>query len=205
MNVVNNYKRRLEEFIFEERLVRKKCLEKGQKLLEDFSFVNAFAGCEYADALEKIGKEDNVSVIDCKELSEKNSFLSKLLVNIWRLNKKNLETFPVIHFKNIDKIKSNSSLEKILLSVFDKQQNIDLLLEGENINLAFFIIIATSSEDTVCNLSKPLSSRIDWNVEGIKQKEHFLRKHFSLIFLFSLFFLLSLVFFLKIVNGRKKK
>ncbi|CAI2167568.1 8013_t:CDS:2 [Funneliformis geosporum] len=84
------------------------------------------------------------------------------------------ENFPVLWFKNIDKIVNKSPLQKSLLAVFDPAQNASLTIQGETINLSQFILIATSSTCDTGQLSNPLFSRLDCiNVETAKPKEFF--------------------------------
>jgi len=84
------------------------------------------------------------------------------------------EKFPIIWFKNIDKIANKSPLQKSLLAVFDPAQNTTLSIKGEIINLSQFILITTSSTRDTGQLSNPLMSRLDCiNVETAKPKEFF--------------------------------
>jgi len=91
-------------------------------------------------------------------------------------NKKLIEQkeFPVIWFKNIDKIANKSPLQKSLLAVFDPAQNNSLSTKGETIDLSQFILVATSSTQDTGQLSNPLMSRLDCvNVDTTKPKEFF--------------------------------
>ena len=84
------------------------------------------------------------------------------------------ENFPVIWFKNIDKITNKSPLQKSLLAIFDPAQNNSLSIKGETIDLSQFILIATSSTQDTGRLSNPLMSRLDCvNVDTAKPKEFF--------------------------------
>jgi hypothetical protein len=105
--------------------------------------------------------------------------------------------YPIIWFKNIEKIKNNSRLEKSLLSVFDPQQNMKLFGD-DKIDLSKFILISTSSINNMGELSLPLISRLDCiNVETAEPKTFFLDKYYDWVLFGSIFlitFLLTIIF-----------
>ncbi|MEG7978585.1 MAG: hypothetical protein NY202_01330 [Mollicutes bacterium UO1] len=80
--------------------------------------------------------------------------------------------------KNIEKIRSGSSLEKALLPIFDPYQNTKLF--SEEINLSDYILLTTSSTQDMGQLSAPLTSRLDCiNVATAEPTKFFLDKYFS--------------------------
>jgi len=86
--------------------------------------------------------------------------------------------FPIIWFKNLEKIPSGSELEKALLPIFDHQQNTKLF--KEEIDLSQYLLIATSSTRDMGKLSAPLTSRLECvNAETAKPKQFFLDKYFN--------------------------
>jgi ATP-dependent Lon protease len=104
--------------------------------------------------------------------------------------------YPIIWFKNIEKIISDFELEQSLLPIFDPQQNTKLF--GDQTNLSNFILIATSSTRDMGKLSPPLTSRLDCiNVATAKPRQFFLDKYFVPISIGSivLIFALLLVIF----------
>lgn len=175
MNVIAE---QIEKTIEVKTKARKEKKVKGEDI-KIFSWSSFFAGEEYNQELTKSGKVLKDNIVDFSEEKSKKKELVenkiKEIVN-FSTNKKLIEQedFPVIWFKNIDKIENKSPLQKFLLAVFDPAQNSSLSIEGETIDLSQFILIATSSTRDTGRLSNPLMSRLDCiNVETAQPKEFF--------------------------------
>ncbi|CAJ0847573.1 2816_t:CDS:2 [Entrophospora sp. SA101] len=128
----------------------------------DFSRVNLLAGEEYNQELTQL--EDQINLIDFNQHNQENpEFMERKIKEIYN-NPQNQELmkkgeFPVICFKNIEKIGKNQALEEALLPVFDSQQNAELF--NKEVDLSKFILIATTSTYETEKLSDPLLSRLD--------------------------------------------
>ena len=169
--------------------------------LENSSWVLFFAGQEFNEELEKEGQNINKeNIIDFEKLESNQGEIVEESIRKICYNDKNKQLifsgeYPIIWFKNIEKIKNNSRLEKSLLSVFDPQQNMKLFGD-DKINLSKFILISTSSINNMGELSLPLISRLDCiNVDTTKPKTFFLDKYYNWLIFTSIF----LIFFLSIV------
>lgn len=173
--------------------------EKDENNLKDFSWVLFFAGEEFNQELSQ--NQEKIKLIDFSETeSKKGEWIEEKIREIYddSENKKLIEEkiFPIIWFKNIEKIKSSSALEQSLLPVFDPQQNTKLF--NEEVDLSNYILIATSSTRDMGQLSAPLTSRLGCvNVETAKPQQFFLDKHFTSILIgsFFLIFVLLLIIF----------
>lgn len=150
--------------------------------VKNFSWVLFFGGGEYnslANSEELNGYTKTVIDFEGKEI-EGGDFVKTKIKEI-----KGDENYPIIWFKNLDKIKTGSALENSLLPIFDPQQNTNLLDEG--IDLSKFILIATSSTNDMGQLSPPLTSRLDCvNVGETKPRQFFLDKYFGIILIISI-------------------
>ncbi|WNE40428.1 MAG: Lon protease [Mycoplasmataceae bacterium] len=183
---------------------RKLAKDKG---LENYSWVLFFAGEEFDKKLTEI-QEEKDNIIDFGNLTnDQGGIIEEKIKKICYNNKNqqliNRGKFPIIWFKNIKKIKNNSPLEKSLLSVFDPQQNMKLFGD-EKINLSNFILVATSSINSMGELSLPLISRLDCvNVETAQPKKFFLNEYYSWI-LFSSFFLIIILLTAIFWSSKKK-
>ena len=191
--------------------VRKEKKSKGEKF-DLFSWPAFFAGEEYNQELTKNSEVlTNNNIIDFGEEKngEKEAVENKIKEIASSSTNKELieqEKFPVIWFKNIDKIENKSSLQKSLLAIFDPSQNNSLSIKGEVIDLSQFIIIATSSTQNTGQLSNPLMSRLDCvNVDTAKSKEFFWDKYFYPILAAALFTFLILVLLLIYYSDRKEE
>lgn len=183
---------------------------KGKKEIEIFSWPSFFAGEEYNQELDKNSKitKDNVIDFSQEKNKEKESVENKIkeIVNS-SANKQFIEQgkFPIIWFKNIDKIVNKSPLQKSLLAIFDPSQNANLFIKGTTIGLSQFVLIATSSTQDTGQLSNPLFSRLDCiNVDTAKPKEFFWDKHFYPIAIASGLTFLVLTLLLIYYSDRKK-
>ena len=113
--------------------------------------------------------------------NEAPEFIERKVKEIYNLpqNQKFIEagSFPIICFKNVEKVEHNQNLEEALLPVFDRQQNSELF-HGE-VNLSNFIILTTTSTPQIGSLSDPLISRLDVvNVDTVQTKQFFLDKYY---------------------------
>lgn len=183
-----------------EKKIRKKKVKKDKDSIKDFSWVLFFAGEEFNQELTQ-NQETKDNTIDFDQLvSDQGEIVEKKIREICDSAKNKQLTdngeYPIIWFKNIEKIKSNSPLEKSLLPVFDPQQNTELF--SDKIDLSKFILVATSSTNNMGKLSSPLTSRLDCiNVSSAKPKEFFFNKHFNWVLTGSIILicLLSLLIF----------
>jgi hypothetical protein len=146
------------------REVIKELEKKGEadSKIKDFSRVNLLAGEEYNQELSEA--KIPINLIDFNQHNyEKPEFIEKKIKEIYNSlqNKEIIESgeFPVICFKNIEKIGRNQALEEALLPVFDTQQNTELF--NKEVDLSKFILIATTSTYETEKLSDPLLSRLD--------------------------------------------
>lgn len=189
--------------------IRKEEKKKGRSS-ELFSWPSFFAGEEYNQELAKNSEILKNNIIDfSEEENKKKELVEKKIKEIANssTNKQLIEkeNFPVIWFKNIDKIENKSPLQKFLLAIFDPAQNSSLSIEGETIDLSQFILIATSSTQDTGRLSNPLMSRLDCiNVETAQPKEFFWDKCFYHILIASLFTFLILILLLIYYSDRKE-
>jgi len=185
--------------------------KRNSEKIDIFSWPAFFAGEEYNQELAKNSEVPANNIIDFGE--EKNKEKEAVENKIKQIansstNKQSIEreNFPVIWFKNIDKITNKSPLQKSLLAIFDPAQNNSLSIKGETIDLSQFILIATSSTQDTGRLSNPLMSRLDCvNVDTAKPKEFFWDKYFYPILAASLFTFLILVFLLVYYSDRKEE
>lgn len=188
-----------------EKEIRKRVKE-NVELTKNFSWIPFFAGEEFNQQLAKMsGKK--INLIDFSQVGNQDKkWLEQRIKEIYQVSEnqqlvKNKE-YPIIWFKNIEKIESGSQLESALLPVFDPQQNTQLF--NEKINLANYILVATSSTRSIEKLSPPLTSRLDCiNVKTAEPKKFFLDKHYKLILFSSILFIL--VISLLIFWPNKKK
>lgn len=158
-----------------------------QNQCHDFSEVNLLAGEEYNQELVELKNQTNMNwemfnLIDFNQHSHENpEFIERRIKEIYNepVNKNLIEKgeFPVICFKNIEKIGQNQALEEALLPVFDKQQNAELF--NKEVDLSKFILIATTSTHETEKLSDPLLSRLNWvNADTAQPKQFFLDKYY---------------------------
>ena len=131
----------------------------------------------------ELQKKINGNVIDFSQVGkEEGDFIEKKITEIYN-NTKNKQLvekgdYPVIWFKNIEKIKSGSALENSLLPVFDPEQNTRLF--NQSLDLSQYVLIATSSTRDMGQLPPPLTSRLDCvNVQEAEPKKFFLDKYFN--------------------------
>jgi len=161
---------RVIETIEKEKIVKKhrrnviKELEKEERdpKVKDFSRVNLLAGEEHNQELDRI--KNQINLIDFNQHShESPKFIERKIKEIYNSpqNKELVEKgdFPVICFKNIEKVSKNQALEESLLPIFDSQQNDELF--NKEVDLSKFILIATTSTHETEKLSDPLLSRLD--------------------------------------------
>ncbi|CAI2187806.1 3684_t:CDS:2 [Funneliformis geosporum] len=146
----------------------------------DFSRVHLLAGEEHNQELTPL--KEQINLIDFSQHNHEDpKFIESKIKEIYN-NPANQELikkgeFPVLCFKNIEKIGSNQALEEALLPVFDQQQNSQLF--NKEIDLAKFILIATTSTHETEKLSAPLLSRLDWeNADTAQPKKFFLDKYY---------------------------
>jgi hypothetical protein len=153
--------------------------------IKDFSRTYLFAGSEFNNELEQLSQHElknQINFIDFNLFyNEAPEFIERKIKEIYNIpqNQKLIEVgnFPIICFKNVEKVERNQNLEEALLPVFDKQQNSELF-HGE-VNLSNFIILATTSTPQIGNLSDPLISRLDVvNVDTVQTKQFFLDKYY---------------------------
>ena len=169
----------LEETLAKEKIARK--YKKGQAggNIKDFSLVLYFAGEEYN---QELAQKNQINLIDFDRYAKAQpDLVEKEIRRIYNepQNQQIIEAgeFPIIWFKNINKIGENQALEESLLPIFDSQQNTKLF--HEEVDLAKFILIATTSTRDTAKLSKPLRSRLDCiNVETAQTKQFFWDKTF---------------------------
>jgi hypothetical protein len=167
---------------------------------KNFSWVLFFAGEEFNQELAKDSKVLANNTIDFeKENSREGAWVEEKIREICNTDENiqliDEKKFPVIWFKNIEKIPSGSELEKALLPIFDHQQNTDLF--GEGISLKDYILIATSSTRDIGELSSPLTSRLECiNVETAQPQQFFLDKYFNFLLGGTVFFIAGLLAYL---------
>jgi hypothetical protein len=188
-------------------LVRKE--KKNVKEQKKFSWPSFFAGEEYNQELTQNSEiQDRINLIDYEKISNQGKeFLENKIKEIHdNSHNKQLiqeEKFPIIWFKNIDKIEKNSALEKALLPIFDPAQNNSL---SGGVNLSQFILIATSSSKNVAKIPNPLMSRLDCvNVDSVRPKQFFWDKYYYHALIISLLTFLILIVLLVYYSGRKKE
>ena len=181
-----------------EKIVRQKKLEKDKDNIKNYSWVLFFAGEEFNQELA--GNQEiqpKINLIDFAEaggkegkwIEEKIKEFCNKTENKQLIEKKE---YPIIWFKNIEKIKSGSSLEKALLPIFDPYQNTKSF--SEEINLSDYILLATSSTRDMGQLSAPLTNRLDCiNVETAEPKKFFLDKYFNWILAGSILLIITLL------------
>src|SRR4051812_3000275 len=124
-----------------------------------FYSVQFFAGEEFNQALAQNQSVSKKNIIDFGQINNKEGkFIEDRIKEIENdaKNKQLIEkkNFPIIWFKNLDKIVNNPAVEKSLLPIFDPQQNTKLF--GKKIDLSNYILIATSSSRDISQLSPPL-------------------------------------------------
>ncbi|CFW93005.1 protein of unknown function [endosymbiont DhMRE of Dentiscutata heterogama] len=164
-----------------EKKVKKKAQKEG--ISKNFSWVLFFAGEEYNQELAQQEIPEK-NIIDFAQVGqEKGEWIETKIKEIYQDNKNQqaiaAHNFPIIWFKNIEKITSKE-LEHSLLPIFDHQQNTNLF--GEAIDLSNYILIATSSTRDMGQLSLPLVSRLECvNVDTVQPKKFFLDKYFGWI------------------------
>ncbi len=188
------------ETIKTEKSVRQEKREKDSKNIKDFSWVPFFAGEEYNQILaqeQELQKNINDNTLDFSQLGDKEgNFIEEKIKQIYN-NTKNKQLidngdYPIIWFKNIEKIKNGSALENSLLPVFDPWQNSELF--SEKLDLSKYILIATSSTRDMGQLPPPLTSRLDCvNVKTAEPKKFFLDKYFSWILAGSILLIITLL------------
>ena len=130
--------------------------------LKDFSQTYLFAANDYNQELEQ--RKDQINLIDFNlHYNESSEFVERKIKEIYNnsQNQKLIEVgdFPIICFKNIEKVGQNQALEESLLPIFDSQQNDKLF--NEEVDLSKFILIATTSTYETEKLSGPLLSHLD--------------------------------------------
>lgn len=163
-----------------EIITQEKKFKKQKKVLRAFSPVYLLAGEEYNQELA-CGFQGTINLLDFAQLNQESpQFLEKKIKEIYQnsLNQKliNQGDFPVIVFKNIEKIK-NSALEESLLPIFDPHQNSQLF--NQEVDLSQFILLATTSSYQIEQISDPLISRLELvNVETAQSKRLFLDKYY---------------------------
>ena len=199
----------LKKTLEREEKVRKKVKEKG-KSIRHYSWVPFFAGEEFNQEILSYQEIKNkINPIDFGELRGKNGEKIEERVKEIYDNEKNKQLidngeYPIIWFKNIEKIESNSALEKALLPIFDPQQNTELFNNGTD--LSKYILIATSSTRDMGQLSLPLTSRLDCiNVATAKPRQFFLDKHFTSILVSSVLLVIILGLLAFFPNRKKEK
>jgi hypothetical protein len=101
-----------------------------------------FAGQEFNEQLDKNQELSEDNVIDFSKLANDQGEAIEEKIREICYNAKNQQLisnneYPIIWFKNIEKIKNNSRLEKSLLSVLDPQQNIKSIYP----NLFLFLLV----------------------------------------------------------------
>jgi len=170
---------KLEETLIKEKIARTYKKNQPNGNIKDFSWVLYFAGEEYN---HELAQQKKINLIDFDQYSNAQpDLVEKEIRRIYNepQNQQIIEAgeFPIIWFKNIDKIGDNQALEESLLPIFDSQQNTKLF--HEEVDLAKFILIATTSTRDTAKLSKPLRSRLDCiNVETAQTKQFFWDKTF---------------------------
>ena len=206
---MNTIAEQIEKTIESKTEARKEKKIKGENI-KLFSWLSFFAGEEYNQELAKHSKIKDDNIIEFSEAkSKEKEFIENKIKEIANssVNQQLIKQgeFPVIWFKNIDKIADKSPLQKFLLAVFDPAQNSSLSVGGETIDLSQFILIASSSTRDTGRLSNPLMSRLDCiNVDTAQPKEFFWDKYFYHILIASLFTFLILILLLVYYSDRKE-
>jgi hypothetical protein len=188
-------------------------IEQNQNQHHDFSEVNLLAGEEHNQELVELKNQTNIwetfNLIDFNQHGHENpEFIERRIKEIYNepVNKRLIEKgeFPVICFKNIEKIGQNQALEEALLPVFDKQQNAELF--NKEVDLSKFILIATTSTHETEKLSDPLLSRLNWvNADTAQPKKFFLDKYYYWFLAPSLLINLILLALLLLPKLKKKQ
>lgn len=180
---------------------------KSSEEIKKVSWPSLFAGQDFNQALEKDTElQTRINIIDFEKTENDKELVEQEIKKIHNSsdNKQliNKKSYPIIWFKNIDKIPSGSALEKSLLPIFDSAQNYSLF--NDEVDLNEFILIATSSTNDTGKLSNPLTSRLVCiNAETAKPKEFFWDKYFYWMLIPSL--LISIFFLGYFFWGGKKK
>lgn len=186
------------ETLLEKTLNNEEVIRKANT--KGFSWVLFFAGEEFNQELDKNERRDKINLIDFeKESNQAGVWVEEEIKKICSKdkNKQLIEKkdFPIIWFKNLEKIPSGSELEKALLPIFDHQQNTDLF--GEEVSLEKYILVATSSTRDMDKLSLPLTSRLECvNVETAQVRQFFLDKYFNFLLVSAVFFVVVLLAYL---------
>jgi len=206
---MNDIAEQIKKTIASKREIRKEKKTKKEDI-EFFSWPAFFSGEEYNQELVKNSEilEDNIIDFEKGENRKKELVENKIKKIINSSTNKQFirqEKFPVIWFKNIDKIANKSPLQKSLLAIFDPAQNTSLSIKGETVDLSQFVLIVTSSTRDTGQLSNPLFSRLDCiNVDTAKPKEFFWDKYFYPFLFTSLLIFLILVLLLIYYSDRKE-
>lgn len=195
----------LEKIFKQERQVKQKVQADG--ISKNSSWVLFFAGAEFNQELEKQAIPEKNIIDFAKFGSEKGEWIATKIKEIHQDNKNQQlvaeKKFPIIWFKNIEKIASQE-LEQSLLPVFDHQQNTKLF--SEKIDLSNYILIATSSTHDISQLPPPLASRLECiNVETAQPKKFFLDKYFNWLLAGSLVLIIVLGLLIFWPSKRKKE
>jgi hypothetical protein len=178
-----------------------------QKTTKGFSWVLFFAGEEFNQELEKIKSQRKIELIDFEKQSNRAGVWVeeeiKRICNDGENNRLITEKkFPIIWFKNLEKLTSGSELEKALLPIFDHQQNTELF--SNKIDLSDYILVATSAIRDMGKLSLPLTSRLECiNVETAQTRQFFLDKYFSFLLVGTVFSIVILLVYLFWPNKSK--
>ena len=199
----------LKETLEREEKVRRKAKEKGESI-RHYSWVPFFAGEEFNQEILNYQEIKNrINPIDFDKLrGNSGEKIEERIKEIYD-NDKNKQfvdngEYPIIWFKNIEKIESNSALEKALLPIFDPQQNTELFNNGTD--LSKYVLIATSSTRDMGQLSLPLTSRLDCiNVKTAKPRQFFLDKHFTGILVGSVLLVIILGLLTFFPNKKKEQ
>jgi len=144
-----------------------------------------------------------------KENSREGAWVEEKIKEIYNANENkrliDKKEFPVIWFKNIEKISNGSELEKALLPIFDHQQNTELFNDNDRVDLSNYILVATSSTRDMGKLSPPLTSRLECiNAKTAQPQQFFLDKYFSFLLGGTVFFVISLLAYLFWPRGSKE-
>jgi hypothetical protein len=199
--------------ILKEIGTNKLTIKQNQNQHHDFSEVNLLAGEEHNQELVELKNQTNIwetfNLIDFNQHSHENpEFIERRIKEIYNepANERLIEKreFPIICFKNIEKIGQNQALEEALLPVFDKQQNANLF--NKEVDLSKFILIATTSTHETEKLSGPLLSRLNWvNADTAQPKKFFLDKYYYWFLAPSLLINLILLALLLLPKLKKKQ
>jgi len=178
-----------------------------QKTTKGFSWVLFFAGEEFNQELKKNENQKKIELIDFeKENHREGIWIEEKIKDICGNNENEQlikeNKFPIIWFKNLEKIPSGSELEKALLPVFDHQQNNKLF--NDKIDLSNYILVATSATRDMGKLSLPLTSRLECiNVKTAQTRQFFLDKYFSFLLVGTVFSIVILLVYLFWPNKSK--